>query len=103
MQPDLELKFAEQSINDQNLWFLDLGTEISSERTRASQSNWTTQEPNGTWTPSQYIKYPSPVISRLNSGIFSKFHMDGSFQKLIDWNCRQLKMMKNDTNMTYKL
>ena len=42
-------------------------------------------------------------IPRLYSGILPKFHMDGSFQKLIDWICRELKMMKNDTNMTFQL
>ena len=30
-------------------------------------------------------------MSRLNSMIFSKFHMDGKFQKLIDCICREFK------------
>ena len=34
---------------------------------------------------------------------FSKFHMDGSFQKLIGWIGGKLRMMKNDTNMTCQL
>ena len=86
MQPDLELKFPEQSIQ---LRFLDIGTEISSERTRASQSNWTTQEPNGTCTPSQYIKYPSPVISNFigwKKTSIADFNSDGKSQ----WSIRLL-------------
>ena len=42
-------------------------------------------------------------MTRLNSGIFPKFHMDESFQKLIEWICRKLKIAKNDTNMTSQL
>ena len=66
MQPDLELKFPEQSINVQQVFwqklrFLDLGTEIhapeQASRTRPPQ-NQKVREP-----PFQYIKYPSPVIS----------------------------------------
>ena len=38
-------------------------------------------------------------MTRLNSGIFSKIHMDASFQKLIGRICRESKMMKNDTNI----
>ena len=43
------------------------------------------------------------VIFRLNSGIFSNFHMNESFRNLIGWIFRELKMIKNDTNMTVQL
>ena len=34
---------------------------------------------------------------------FSKIHMDGQLQKLIDRICRELEMMKYDTHMTCQL
>ena len=41
--------------------------------------------------------------NKKSTGIFSKFHMDEKFQKLNDRIYRELKMMKNDTNMTWRL
>lgn len=40
---------------------------------------------------------------KLKSGNFSKFRMTKRFRKLIDRICRELKMMKNHTNMTFQL
>ena len=63
----------------------------------------------GWWTFSRFRELRYPIIQiafrilRLHSGIFSKFHMHESFQKLICWICREFKMMKNDTYTTCKL
>jgi len=50
-----------------------------------------------------YIKYDTFIISRLNSGNFGIFYPDGFYLNLKSSLESALKIIKNDTDITYEL